>query len=158
MVSQLRWLIACYVRRPLRSDSLVGGQGECMDADAKVSRRIMSGLAATKARGVVQRTMPARVRMVCSLVALLGAAAHSHVAMAEHREPCDSGGSCTVLGAPGGESPPGDSTFFTLDPPSTRLLSVCCSFNSGRQCDETAPTLRAKAALGGQLSAPPLRR
>src|SRR5262249_47502727 len=28
----------------------------------------------------------------------------------------------------------------------------------GRQCDETAPTLRAKAALGGQLSAPPLRR
>src|SRR5262249_29146245 len=33
------------------------------------------------------------------------------------------------------------------------LLSVCCSFNSGRQCDETAPTLRAKAALGGQLSA-----
>jgi len=49
-------------------------------------------------------------------------------------------------------------SFFTLDPPSTRLLSVCCSFNSGRQCDETAPTLRAKAALGGQLSAPPLRR
>src|SRR5262249_52432167 len=48
-------------------------------------------------------------------------------------------------------------SFFTLDPPSTRLLSVCCSFNSGRQCDETAPTLRAKAALGGQLSAPPLR-
>src|SRR5262245_42843734 len=72
--------VACYVRRPLRNDSLVGGQGECMDADAKVSRRIMSGLAATKARGVVQRSMPARVRMVCSLVALLGAAAHSHVA------------------------------------------------------------------------------
>src|SRR5215831_15440691 len=44
-------------------------------------------------------------------------------------------------------------SFFILDPPSTRLLSVCCSFNSGRQCDETAPTLRAKAALGGQLSA-----
>src|SRR5262249_25753810 len=80
------------------------------------------------------------------------------MATAEHREPCDSRGSCTVLGAPGGETPPGDSTFFTLDPPSTRLLSVCCSFNSSRQCDETAPTLRAKAALGGQLSAPPLRR
>ena len=29
---------------------------------------------------------------------------------AEHREPCDSRGSCTVLGAPGGEIPPGDST------------------------------------------------
>jgi hypothetical protein len=30
---------------------------------------------------------------------------------AGHREPCDSRGSCTVLGAPGGESPPGDSTL-----------------------------------------------
>src|SRR6516165_10773367 len=33
------------------------------------------------------------------------------MAMAEHREPCDSRGSCTVLGAPGGEIPPGDSTI-----------------------------------------------
>src|ERR1700745_46323 len=32
------------------------------------------------------------------------------MAMAEHREPCDSRGTCTVLGAPGGEIPPGDST------------------------------------------------
>src|SRR6266702_8528020 len=32
------------------------------------------------------------------------------MATAEHREPCDSRGSCTVLGAPGGETPPGDST------------------------------------------------
>src|SRR5262245_51626817 len=31
-------------------------------------------------------------------------------ATAEHREPCDSRGSCTVLGAPGGAIPPGDST------------------------------------------------
>jgi len=31
----------------------------------------------------------------------------------EHREPCDSRGSCTVLGAPGGEIPPGDSSFAT---------------------------------------------
>src|ERR1700730_5589034 len=31
-------------------------------------------------------------------------------ATAEHREPCDSRGSCTVLGAPGGGIPPGDST------------------------------------------------
>ena len=29
---------------------------------------------------------------------------------AEHREPCESRGSCTDLGAPGGETPPGDST------------------------------------------------
>jgi hypothetical protein len=29
----------------------------------------------------------------------------------EHREPCESRGSRTVLGASGGEIPPGDSTF-----------------------------------------------
>ncbi len=28
---------------------------------------------------------------------------------AEHREPCEPRGSSTVLGAPGGETPPGDS-------------------------------------------------
>src|SRR5262249_26449180 len=33
------------------------------------------------------------------------------MATAEHREPCDSRRSCTVLGAPGGEIPPGDSTL-----------------------------------------------
>ena len=33
------------------------------------------------------------------------------MATAEHREPCESRGSCTVLGAPGGEIPPGDSTY-----------------------------------------------
>ena len=32
------------------------------------------------------------------------------MAAAEHREPCDSRGSCTVLGARGGETPPRDST------------------------------------------------
>ena len=31
----------------------------------------------------------------------------------EHREPCESRGSRTVLGAPGGEIPPGDSTCVT---------------------------------------------
>src|ERR1700731_3731254 len=34
------------------------------------------------------------------------------MATAEHREPCDSRGSCTVLGAPEGEIPPGDSTII----------------------------------------------
>src|SRR5947199_4283802 len=37
------------------------------------------------------------------------------MATAEHREPCDSRGSCTVLGAPGGEIPPGDSTNPVLE-------------------------------------------
>ncbi len=36
--------------------------------------------------------------------------------MAEHREPYESRGSRTDLGAPGGESPPGDSTFSTNPP------------------------------------------
>src|SRR5271157_3533468 len=33
---------------------------------------------------------------------------------AEHREPCESRGSCMDLGAPGGEIPPGDSTAQSL--------------------------------------------
>src|ERR1700674_1727750 len=36
------------------------------------------------------------------------------MATAEHREPCESRGSCTVLGAPGGETPPGDSTMSAI--------------------------------------------
>src|SRR5262245_45682723 len=43
------------------------------------------------------------------------------MATAEHREPCDSRGSCTVLGAPGGEIPPGDSTDSTELAEATRL-------------------------------------
>ena len=35
----------------------------------------------------------------------------------EHREPCESRGSRTVLGAPGGEIPPGDSTHIRRDAP-----------------------------------------
>src|ERR1700722_17110480 len=37
------------------------------------------------------------------------------MATAEHREPCDSRGSCTVLGAPEGEIPPGDSTNASVE-------------------------------------------
>ena len=36
------------------------------------------------------------------------------LATAEHREPCESRGSSTVLGAPGGEIPPGDSTSLCV--------------------------------------------
>src|ERR1700720_1235979 len=48
---------------------------------------------------------------------------------AEHREPCESRGSRTDLGAPGGEIPPGDSTF--PDPgrcptPSPQGERLCC--------------------------------
>ena len=37
----------------------------------------------------------------------------ARVPTAEHREPCESRGSRTVLGAPGGETPPGDSSAPT---------------------------------------------
>src|ERR1700730_17098817 len=40
---------------------------------------------------------------------------HYVMATAEHREPCESRGSCTVLGAPGGETPPGDSTLPVIE-------------------------------------------
>ena len=44
--------------------------------------------------------------------------AHKAVqATAEHREPCDSRGSCTVLGAPGGKIPPGESTLASMGEP-----------------------------------------
>src|SRR5260221_11728184 len=39
---------------------------------------------------------------------------------AEHREPCESRGSRTVLGAPGGEIPPGDSTKAPRSAEATR--------------------------------------
>jgi len=41
------------------------------------------------------------------------------VPMAEHREPCESRGSRTVLGAPGGEIPPGDATLANIPTAST---------------------------------------
>src|SRR6266404_1989190 len=46
------------------------------------------------------------------------------MATAEHREPCDSRGSCTVLGAPGGEIPSGDSTSAAVRH-NTRMLQNC---------------------------------
>src|SRR6266581_6436908 len=51
---------------------------------------------------------------------------HYVMATAEHREPCDSRGSCTVLGAPGGEIPPGDSTIAS-DRCAPKKLHVRCS-------------------------------
>src|SRR5262245_53538155 len=46
------------------------------------------------------------------------------MATAEHREPCESRGSCTVLGAPGGEIPPGDSTSAVTTAGSKRPLGA----------------------------------
>src|ERR1700722_19990669 len=43
------------------------------------------------------------------------------MATAEHREPCDSRGSCTVLGEPEGEIPRGDSTAIPTKLPDTGI-------------------------------------
>jgi hypothetical protein len=45
---------------------------------------------------------------------------HYATATAEHREPYESTGSRTVLGAPGGENPPGDSSE-----PEELEMSIC---------------------------------
>jgi RNA-directed DNA polymerase len=51
---------------------------------------------------------------------------HCVMATAEHREPCDSRGSCTVLGAPRGEIPPGDSTMLSKKPPFLSVIALDC--------------------------------
>src|SRR5258705_8492210 len=53
------------------------------------------------------------------------------MATAEHREPCDSRGSRTVLGAPGGETPLGDSTKASIE---QRSFLVCWTPDRHRQC------------------------
>src|SRR5215831_15343115 len=52
---------------------------------------------------------------------------HYVMATAEHREPCDSRGSCTVLGAPGGEIPPGDTTETAVPARRRRCRSASIS-------------------------------
>jgi len=51
---------------------------------------------------------------------------------AEHREPYESRGSRTDLGAPGGESPPGDSTILRIRrSPAYRPVSAGSGHRSG---------------------------
>jgi hypothetical protein len=64
------------------------------------------------------------------------------MATAEHREPCDSRGSCTVLGAPEGEIPAGDSTTAVFK---RCLRHVRYYPNSGAKAD--LPGLRICAKL-----------
>src|SRR5262245_50987681 len=64
-------------------------------------------------------------------------------ATAEHREPCDSRGSRTVLGAPGGEIPSGDSTTPAVRSPSRddrlrRVSSVAVRPGEGPLTEPTA--------------------
>src|ERR1700757_2561679 len=63
------------------------------------------------------------------------------MATAEHREPCESRGSCTVLGARGGETPPRDSTLSDI---ATAQRDVCFSPKNGHWPDGLFGQLRAK--------------
>jgi hypothetical protein len=62
----------------------------------------------------------------------------------EHREPCESRGSRTVLGAPGGEIPPGDSTKAAF---SSRPTNVRSTSKSGVKADIQEPPLGANTGL-----------
>src|SRR6516162_6053260 len=72
------------------------------------------------------------------------------MATAEHREPCDSRGSCTVLGAPGGEIPPGDSTKQTSRHHSDSMSALPPeadkeqTFRSVRLCQKRTNALQQK--------------
>ena len=65
----------------------------------------------------------------------------ARVPTVEHREPCESRGSRTVLGAPGGEIPPGDSTDSALG---RHRPKVRITFDSGRVADISG---RLKSAI-----------
>ena len=75
------------------------------------------------------------------------------MATAEHREPCDSRGSRTVLGAPGGEIPPGDSTHVRPSAQSAVILTGLPVSNSAGELpcvpalwDACQPTMDHKIA------------
>ena len=64
---------------------------------------------------------------------------------AEHREPCESRGSRTDLGAPGGEIPPGDSTLATF-----RCSAMTCRMHDFKQhTAEAMPELFRQLKAGG---------
>ena len=72
------------------------------------------------------------------------------MATAEHREPCDSRGSCTVLGAPGGEIPPGDSTNSVFLLGAARPLPPSADIGPGGQPIGQA----AQFCLGRRVASP----
>ena len=70
----------------------------------------------------------------------------ARVPTVEHREPCESRGSRTVLGAPGGEIPPGDSTIATGSTEATRpsmsaIAQIATGSLHGRNMTRCADTV-----------------
>ena len=74
---------------------------------------------------------------------------HYVMATAEHREPCESRGSCTVLGAPGGETPPGDSTIVSS---ASANAAKTCSGTWGRAGASSAPATPTTSATRKALA------
>src|SRR5450631_3088539 len=76
------------------------------------------------------------------------------MATAEQREPYESGGSRTVLGEPGGESPPGHSTIASCRASKRHVGSTPTTGPAGRQ---RAPPGRAKGRQRRLLTRRPAR-
>src|SRR5213080_4417297 len=69
---------------------------------------------------------------------------------AEHREPCESRGSRTVLGARGGEIPPRDSTIVTLLTEARRPFVSAMPPIATKAVSRNETSLRAKATFALQ--------
>src|SRR5450755_3557580 len=84
----------------------------------------------------------------------------ARVPTAEHREPCESRGSRTDLGAPGGEIPPGDST--KADNPYPAKVDPCPLWSkSGQtraQLDCPLCANRARCTAANSISIRSMRR
>src|SRR5262249_46166400 len=74
------------------------------------------------------------------------------MAAAEHREPCDSRGSCTILGALGGETPPSDSSVTSFSPSDRAVDLNRINCRPAREPLAPAPgVLRATLPPGGSF-------
>jgi hypothetical protein len=67
----------------------------------------------------------------------------ARVPTVEHREPCESRGSRTVLGAPGGEIPPGDSTNPDLSANALMSPSASCGHDAALALGSNVPKAAA---------------
>jgi hypothetical protein len=79
-----------------------------LHAQAKPPVYVVTEIDVTNLDAYVKEYAPKAQALIRSSGGRIIAAGQNNAA--EHREPCESRGSCTDLGAPGGEIPPGDST------------------------------------------------
>jgi hypothetical protein len=79
-----------------------------LHAQAKPPVYVVTEIDVTNLDAYVKEYAPKAQALIRSSGGRIIAAGQNNAA--EHREPCESRGSCTDLGGPGGEIPPGDST------------------------------------------------